>query len=84
MQLIAMLESGDLGPPALLAVVGGPRAGTGQVFLPNIATFFGLRTKLANPENGGEACADFLLRILPLNDIDSCNPNSCLGKFIHS
>ena len=30
------------------------------------------RTKLADAESGGEACANYLLRILPLNDVEEC------------
>ena len=39
--------------------------------------FFGLRTNLADAESGGEECADYLLRILPLDDTNSCNLNRC-------
>ena len=47
-------------------------------FLPIfILSFF--RTKIADAENGGEECEDYLLRILYLNDTDSCNTWPCEG-----
>ena len=33
---------------------------------------FTCRAKLADAEIGGEECANYLLRILPLNDVEEC------------
>ena len=78
-QLIVMWESGGLGQNALSFVVVALKAETGRDLFFFFAPLFNFRTKLADAENEGEECEN-PFRILPLNETQSCNQNSCPGN----
>ena len=80
-QLIVMWESGGLGQNAPSFVVVALKAETGcdLFFFFARTPSLNFRTKLANAENEGEECEN-PFRILPLNETQSCNQNSCPGN----